>query len=261
MKSLLNFILQNQQSFGECLDLDSPILKNKTQMNNKFKKDIIGWDINNWGESLNFFDKNIDYSTVKKVLELGAFSKSGGYTLHFAEKKLNVICSGYYEPDEKLKSIHNRYNLKKYIKYRRIDASDIKCQEKFDIVCFKSMLGGIAGKWDKSKVALVLDEIYKSLNKNGYLVFSENLYSTRVHNTFRRLSKDDNWHYFKKDELNNLISDIKFEIISQKTLGFLGCFGRNEYQRSFLSLFDRLFFNHFIPSEYHYILFSVLKKI
>ena len=230
-------------------------------MEYSYKKDIIGWDVFNWGESLKFFDKHINYSSVKKVLELGAYGSSGGYSLYFASKKLDVTCSGYYMPDEKLISLHKKYHFQKYIKYCQVDASDIKCEEKFDIICFKSMLGGIIGKWGIDKVKIVLNEVYKSLNEGGYLVFSENLHSTELHNYLRRIDKDDNWYYLTNDEINGLIDNKKFEIISQKTLGFLGCFGRNEYQRSFLSMFDKLFFNHFIPSEYHYILFSVLKKI
>ena len=229
-------------------------------MKYKFKKDVIGWDIFNWGKSLKFFDKNIDYNKVKSVLELGAYNNSGGYALFFAEKKINVTCSGYYHPDENLMSIHKEYEFYKYIKYCRIDASNIQNKEKFDLVCFKSMLGGIVGKWNKRKVEIVLDEIHKSLNKNGYLVFSENLYSTRFHDRLRSMTKDSNWYYLKQNEINNLIGN-KFEVINQKTLGFLGCFGRNEFQRSFLSIFDRLIFNHILPSKFHYILFSVLKKI
>ena len=55
-------------------------------MKYKFKKDVIGWDVLNWGNSLKFFDKNIDYNKVKSVLELGAYNHSGGYALFFAEK-------------------------------------------------------------------------------------------------------------------------------------------------------------------------------
>ena len=227
----------------------------------KFEKDIIGWDVSSWIPSLNFFDKNIDYNNISKVLELGAFNKSGGYALHFAKKKLDVTCTGITYPDHKLISIHKKYTCHKYIKYDKVDATDISLKENFDIICFKSMLGGIARFHGLDKIKTVFSEIYKSLNQGGYLVFSENLFSNEIYSNLRSRYRPDNWYYLNLDEIKSCIDYNQFKFIDYKTSGFISCIGRNELQRSILSQFDKLFFNHILPSNYHYIVFAVLKKV
>jgi hypothetical protein len=229
-------------------------------MENNFKKDIIGWDVSNWSESLNFFDDNINYANVKKVVELGSYNNSGGYSLFFAEKKIDVTCSGIILPDSKQKSIHRKYSFSSYINYKKIDATDIQVRNEYDIVCMKSLLGRIASGGKMGKVKIVFDEIYKSLKPKGYFVFSENLYSTFIHNYLRKKYKNDGWHYYKKVRLVELLKDSKFQIINYKTNGFIGCFGRNEFQRNILSKFDKYIFNHCIPSNAHYIFNVVLQK-
>ena len=74
------------------------------------------------------------------------------------------------------------------------------------------------------------------------------------------MTKDSNWYYLKQDEINNLIGN-KFEVISQKTSGFLGCFGRSEFQRSILSIFDKLIFNHILSFKISlYFIYSIKKN-
>ena len=106
-------------------------------MNEKIKKDIIGWDFVNWVQSIELFEKFLNYKNINKVLEIGASETSGGFALFFANKNLNVICSGLNDPSEKLISIHQKYACYKNIKYTNVDATNISLKEEFDIVCFK----------------------------------------------------------------------------------------------------------------------------
>jgi len=113
----------------------------------KMPKEIIdislAWDIINWGKSLNFFEKYIDYNKPIKALELGAGFRGGGYSHYFTMKNMNVICSDYPVVSKLIKEIHRKYNLDKVITYQTIDALDIPYKEEFDIIFFKSLLGGI----------------------------------------------------------------------------------------------------------------------
>lgn len=172
-----------------------------------------------------------------------------------------MTCSGIIYPDNKLVSIHKKYSCHKYIKYDKIDATDISCKKKFDIICFKSMLGGIARNNRLDKIKTVFSEIHKTLNQDGYLVFSENLFSNEIYRALRNKYKVDNWNYLTLNEIKSCINYDQFKFINYKTSGFIGCLGRNELQRRILSQFDKLFFNYIIPSKYHYIIFAVLKKI
>ena len=122
------------------------------------------------------------------------------------------------------------------------------------------MLGRISSGGKLKNTKKVFDEIYKSLKPDGYLVFSENLYSTFVHDYLRKKYKNDGWYYFKKPELVKLINDSNFKIVKNETFGLIGCLGRNEFQRTILSYFDKYFFNHFIPSSNHYIFLFCIKK-
>jgi len=228
-------------------------------MNTNIIKDIIGWDHINWGESLKFFDSNIDYNNINKVLELGAGEQSGGYSLFFAKKRMNVVCSTYEKISEKLIHRHNKYNFKKYISYEIIDAKNISYNEEFDIICFKSMLGGICKNDNIKYSEQVFNQIYKALKPNGYLVFSENISSTIIHKILRPKFVSKSWYYFSTNELVKLIEE-RFVNVNYTTTGFLGCFGRSEIQKNIIGYVDKYFFMNFIPKKWNYIFFGVCKK-
>ena len=235
-------------------------------MKKKLKKDILGWDITNWSQSIDLFDKSLNYKNIKNVLELGASEQSGGYSLFFANKKLNVTCSGLINPTEKLISIHQKHGCYKYIDYKSIDATNILIDEKFDVVCFKSMLGGICRGNNKQKAEIVFNQIDKVLKPNGHLVFAENLVSTWFHMYTRNIwgdcigKKSGNWYFFSLDELIALL-DKHYEVVSYSTTGFLACFGRNEWQKNILGFLDKNIINHIIPQKWNYIFFGVFKKL
>ena len=83
----------------------------------KFLKDIIGWDIINWGESLKIFEKNVDFSKIKNALELGS-GNFGGYSLYFSSKNIKTICSNPEGDFKNAKTIHKKYSHTKNISYQ-----------------------------------------------------------------------------------------------------------------------------------------------
>ena len=235
-------------------------------MQKKLKKDIIGWDITNWSQSLDLFDKSLNYKDIKNVLELGASEQSGGYSLFFANKNFKVTCSGLNKPSDKLISFHQKYACHSHINYESIDAMNISVKEKFDVVCFKSMLGGICRGENKIKAEIVFKQIDKVLKPNGHLVFAENLCSTWFHMFLRNSfgdtigKKSGNWYFFSLDELIILIKK-HYEVVSYSTTGFLACFGRSEWQKNILGFLDKFILNHIIPKKWNYIFFGVFKKL
>ena len=235
-------------------------------MQKKIKKDVIGWDITNWSQSLDLFDKSLNYKNIKNVLELGASEQSGGFSLFFANKNFKVTCSGLNKPNDKLISLHQKYACHSLINYESIDATNISVKEKFDVVCFKSMLGGICRGENKKKADIVFKQIDKVLKPNGHLVFAENLCSTWFHMFLRNSfgdtigKKSGNWYFFSLDELIILIKK-HYDIVGYSTTGFLACFGRSEWQKNILGFLDKFIFNHIIPKKWNYIFFGVFKKL
>jgi len=117
----------------------------------KLTQDIIGWDIHNWSKSLGFWDRHsqIDFSSanglelgavgVDPELELGA--GGGGLSLYFAKKGAHVLCTDIQSPEELASPIHQRYNIDHLIQYGDCDVLNLNAQNKYEFICFKSMLG------------------------------------------------------------------------------------------------------------------------
>jgi len=161
---------------------------------------------------------------------------------------------------------HLKHDLdpwKQLISYKEIDALDIPNVNEFDLVVFKSILGGIAKGENNDLVEKVLNQIYKCLKKDGYLFFSENLEATSLHmymrNRFSWGKEGEGWHYLSTNDILNL-ADIGFKKINSTTKGFLGCLGRNEFQRNILGNIDKLFLEALLPDKYKYIFFGVFQK-
>jgi len=76
------------------------------------------------------------------------------------------------DPIEKIASeIHQKYNRGQLITYETIDATQIPYLNHFDIIAFKSILGGI-GRNDRPELKKkAVDEIHKALKENGILLF------------------------------------------------------------------------------------------
>jgi len=223
------------------------------------KKDIIGWDYINWGKSLEYFDDHINYNNIHKVLELGADSQSSGYSLFFAKKGIQSVCSSYGKINNRLIERHKKYKLDNLISYEILDAKKITYKKEFDLICFKSMLGGICKNGNTQHAKTIFDQIHKALKPNGYLVFSENIESTIIHKFFRKNFISKSWNYFPKNELTNLMDD-NFKNIKTHSIGLLGCFGRSESQKNYLGKIDEYLFNKIAPESWNYVFFGICQK-
>ena len=104
-----------------------------------------------------------------------------------------------------------------------------------------------------------MDNIYNALNIGGEVWFAENSKGTWLHSFFRRMfgAGRNNWSYFSMDNFN-LINN-KFDNVEFKTNGFLSFFSRDNLIKKILLKIDNKLYN-FIPNNWKYVVFGVLKK-
>ncbi len=223
-------------------------------LSDKFIQDVLQWDTINWAAALKFWNEDLSDKSGT-ALELG--SNQGGLSLWLEKSGFDVICSDLESPKESTHKLHSSYQVNK-ITYAAVDALDIQFENHFDVICFKSILGGIArNDNDENRVKCVAN-IHKALKPGGTLYFAENLKASRLHMFFRRkFIKNNSWNYLKYNEINELFreySEIHFD-----TVGFFGAFGRNETQRRILGKIDKGI-KLLIPKSKRYIVYGYARK-
>lgn len=220
--------------------------------------DIIEWDTENWGVSLAFWEKHFPILNQKKLscLELGG--RSGGPSLWLALKGHDVLCTDLQNPEEKASQLHQKYNYSGTIEYAAVDALNIAYENKFDVVISKSIIGGVSRSGNDQNKQKVVDEIFKALKPGGVFLMAENMIGSKFHQIAREkfVRWGNEWNYFSTDQIALL---NQFENINWTTQGFLGSFGRNEYQRQALGKLDHVF-QPMIPSDQRYILIICAQK-
>lgn len=129
------------------------------------------WDSHNWGKAFNFWQKksNIELDSAS-VLEIGG--RSGGLSQWFSERCLEVICSDLGGVSKEAIIMRNKYKIKN-LYFEDIDALNINYKEKFDLIVFKSVLGGVGRNNSIKNQKLMMSEIYKALKPSGEVWFAE----------------------------------------------------------------------------------------
>lgn len=224
----------------------------------EINKEIIQWDVKSWSIALDFWEENVPWENANKCLELGG--REGGLSLWMALKGKEVVCSDYENAKATAQKLHSKYKLENQIQYMDIDATNIPFENHFDVIVFKSIIGGIGYNNNLEAQKLVFNQIYKALKPGGKLLFAENLVASPLHVYFRtKFTKWGNsWRYINKSETVEFIKE--FKITQIKTNGFLAAFGRTESQRTFFSYFDRYFFNWLFPESWKYIVYGIAIK-
>lgn len=221
--------------------------------------DFVEWDTTNWAKALAFWERSVDLENNNySCLELGG--RRGGLSLWLAIKGNNVICSDLKNPESEAGLIHQKYYSKSRITYQAIDATDIPYENFFDIVIFKSILGGISRDGNGHLNQVVVDQIFKALKPGGKLLFAENLKGSKLHRFLRKklVRWGDSWNYLDVRQLPILLRN--FEGIEYKTAGFLGTLGRSELQRNILGTIDTFTFDWLAENDLKYIVFGYCSK-
>lgn len=227
-------------------------------MTEELTKDIIQWDIKSWSKALEYWDTNIDWNKIENGLELGG--REGGLSLWLSLKGINTVCSDLKDVKNTAEQLHLHHDVSSLIKYQDIDASNIPYENYFDVIVFKSIIGGIGSNNNYEIQQKVFKEIFKALKPGGKLLFAENLIASPFHQKMRKrfVNWGNSWRYLSIKEMNQLLSD--FSTYEIKTTGILGTFGRNENQRNILSTIDNLILNKICPNNWKYIGYGIAEK-
>ncbi len=227
-------------------------------MDKNLVADIIQWDVRNWSEALDFWERNVDWDKVDTCLELG--SKEGGLSLWLALKGKSVLCSDVEDSQDRARAHHQKHHLNGAIEYAIVDATDMPYENQFDVIAFKSVLGGIGGGGHKERQQRAIDEIHKALKPGGKLLFVENLAGSALHQWVRRrfIEWGSWWRYVTLDEIRQFCQS--FSRLEMHTTGVLGTFGRSERQRNALAAVDQALLNRTTPRRWQYLVYGIAEK-
>ncbi|MDR2346344.1 MAG: class I SAM-dependent methyltransferase [Planctomycetaceae bacterium] len=206
----------------------------------------------------NSCDRNLNLLKDKKVLELGG--RCGGLSLWAASLGADVICSDLENPENAASVIHGKYpELKKSIRYEAIDALNIPYEDHFDVICFKSVLGGVARVHENAEHEM-FEQIHKALKSDGKLLFAENLVAAGLHTWARKMFRKHgkSWRYQQFEELRILCS--KYFDQNYRTVGFVGIFGLNECMKALFGFLDSILFDWCLPENRRYIFIDFCTK-
>jgi SAM-dependent methyltransferase len=216
----------------------------------------IEWDVRSWSGALDFWLANTNKRLSEcRVLELGA--DYGGLTLWFAERGARIVCSDVYGVRREALELHRASGLDHLIEHLEIDAVAVPFEEEFDIVVFKSVLGGVLSKDGQARA---VREIHKALKPGGELFFAENLAATRLHMFLRQkfVKWNHTWRYISLEEMHEFLAPFPSKTL--RLNGVSATFGRSEAQRNLLALADQYVLDHLVPDRWKYIMSGVARK-
>ena len=221
-------------------------------------KAIIQWDIKTWGRAIPYWEAAVDWQGVESCLELGG--REGGLSLWTALKGKKTVCSDLEDVQLTAEKLHGGYQIGNLIRYEDIDATRIPYENEFDIILFKSIMGGIGRNGNIAQQQAAFDQIYKALKPGGSLLFAENLTGSWLHRQLRKLFVrwGGSWRYVSLGEMDAFLS--KFSSYELKTTGVVAAFGQGEAQRNLLASLDEAVFNTLCPSSMHYICYGIATK-
>lgn len=193
-------------------------------------KDIIGWDVVNWSYALKYWEQNTTLE-LSDCFGLEVGSDYGGLSTWLALKGSRVIYSDRWNPTRgKGPFLHKKYGIFQLIEYKKVDVTNIQYNSFFDVIMFKSVLGGIvynSGKEQLEKASndvfreelqrKAIKEIYKALKPGGEFFFAENLVGSQIHmflrNKFRKSTLG--WRYLTIEEIEDFSSIFsQFALVS-----------------------------------------------
>jgi len=226
-------------------------------MEKQLMRDIIQWDIRSWSKAILFWEEKINWSGINTCMEIGA--REGGLSLWLALKGKQVICSDI-SISKQAEQLHAKYKVSGKIEYEVIDATAIPYEDYFDVIVFKSVLGGIGRNDNYALQEQAIKEMCKALKPGGKLLFAENLRASPLHGFLRKTFQHwgGKWRYLSLPEINALMKE--FSSLDVETTGFLSLFGNNESLRNKLATADEKLFNKLIPEHWHYIAYGIAEK-
>ncbi|MDR1015021.1 MAG: class I SAM-dependent methyltransferase [Coriobacteriales bacterium] len=199
--------------------------KDRTAYPRSLLRDYLQWDTGTWARALSHWDGVLGQRRLKgcEALDLGA--RDGGLTLYLAQKGMRVVCSDLEGPSPLAHELHARHGIGGQVTYAQVDATAIPFADgSFDVVVFKSLLGGIGACGGLAAMRTAVGEMLRVLRPGGVLLFAENQRASLLHRTARRLFVPwgRSWHYASVRELEDMLAP--FACFELRTHGFLACF-------------------------------------
>mgnify|MGYP001199390637 CR=1 FL=1 len=227
-------------------------------MTKQLEKDIIQWDVKSWSKALNYWESQVNWDNIENCLELGG--REGGLSLWLAQKGKHVICSDLEGSEKTASPLHEKHKVSSLVEYKDLDATNLPYKDHFDIIVFKSIIGGIGRDGKPELQQKTFEQIHKALNPGGKLLFAENLVASPIHQVFRKkfVRWGSSWRYLTLEEMNLYLSN--FSNYTLETTGVLSTLGRTESQRTALHHFDQLGINSITPKSWKYIAYGVATK-
>ncbi|MCC7232747.1 MAG: class I SAM-dependent methyltransferase [Bacteroidia bacterium] len=220
--------------------------------------DILRWDVKAWSPALDFWETRVNWERVNNCLELG--SREGGLSLWLAQKGKKVVCSDLENPENHASALHRKYGIQELVEYAAIDATSIPFENQFDLILFKSIIGGIGRNGRTDLQHRVFGQIQKALKPGGYLLFAENLRASILHQWLRRKYTPwgRSWRYLSVKELNEMMS--AFQTVEIHATGFSSAFVRSHSFSAFFAGLDQKLLNYLIPADWKYIGYGMALK-
>lgn len=225
--------------------------------------DIVSWDVRTWSEAVLFWERvlgEVEPGRTLRCLEIGA--GQGGPSLWLALQGHDVLCTNWELTAAHASPLHERYAaaglLTGRIEYRDVDATRIPFENEFDVVVFKSVIGGVGTKEAQGRT---MEGILRALKPGGTLIFAENLRATVLHRLARAIAyrmRGSSWRYVTLKELAPHLA--KYTSHDVRVTGFLAMFGVRERQRNALTAADERVFNKLVPKSWHYVSYGTATK-
>lgn len=222
--------------------------------------DVVGWDVGTWSTAVRFWDRFVEpMSRPLDVLEVGA--GPGGPSLWLALQGHRVVCSNLDHTETLARPLHERYGVDDRVEYRDLDVANLPYENHFDLIVFKSVLGGIPhGGRELQREAL--QQVRTALKPGGRLIFAENLRGTPLHRLARSVAYRrrgvPKWQYLRLRDFRAFLRD--YRDVKLAVTGVLALFGGSEAQRRSLARADVRFWNRAVPASWHYVVYGTAVK-
>jgi len=222
--------------------------------------DIFGWDVITWSSSLEHWQRHatVDF-TRSTALEIGA-GQSGGVSLWLALQGCEVVCSTLGDVPASVRALHRRYGVAHRVRYASLDVLELSERDAYDVIAFKSVLGGIGANNRADLQARAIARLHAALKPGGNLLFAENLAATRVHAAWRGRfgAGKDGWRYLTVREMEQLLRP--FSAVHYRTAGFFGAWGANDMQVRMSGALDAFLCRGLVPASWQYVLMGTAIK-
>jgi SAM-dependent methyltransferase len=229
------------------------------KVDDSLMRDIVGWDVRTWTTAIRFWDDEVGSTSAPLMcLEIGA--GPGGPSLWLALKGHKVVCSNREWAEAHARPLHDRYPDAHGITYEDIDVTAIPYENHFDLIVFKSVLGGVATAGaDLPRQAM--EQILIALKPGGRLLFAENVRGSLLHRAARAIAyrlRRASWRFPSVKEIERLLAN--FHRNEVRTTGVLAMFGITEPQRHALAGADARLLNRAVPRSWQYVSYGVAHK-